>query len=299
MHQTPTELSEGVTTPVRPADAPRRSVGSGDLGVGVGLRLAHLRHVVDHRPDVDWFEVISETFMESGGRRRYLLDQVAERYPVAIHGVALSIGGTDPLDFDYLAGLARLASGVRARWVSDHLCWTGTQGTTTHDLLPLPYNDASLAHVIERVRVVQDVLDRPLVLENATTYLQFTTSTLTEPEFLGRLTEATGCALLLDVNNVYVCAANQGFDPVAYIRSLPVDRVVEVHVGGHTDVGTHLLDSHDAPVASRVWDLYHLAMELTGGAPTLVEWDSSLPPFDDLRVEADKARRIRADLGVG
>ncbi len=276
-----------------------RPVGGSDLGVGLGLRLAHLQHVVDHRPPVDWFEVMSETFMDSGGRRRYLLDQVAERYPVALHGVALSIGGTDPLDFDYLARLARLASGVRARWVSDHLCWTGMQGATAHDLLPIPYDEATLAHVVERVGIVQDYLGRPLVLENATTYLQFTTTTLSEPEFLGRLTEATGCALLLDVNNVYVCAQNLGFDPVAYIRALPLDHVVEVHVAGHTDLGTHLLDSHDAPVAPPVWDLYRLAMELTGGVSTLVEWDSSLPPFDDLAAEAEKARAIKAAVGAG
>jgi uncharacterized protein (UPF0276 family) len=262
----------------------------GHLGFGVGLRSAHFAHLERHWPDVDWFEAISENFMDSGGRPRYVLDRIAERYPVVLHGVSMSIGSVDPLDLDYLGRLKRLADAVGARWVSDHVCWTGVQGRNTHDLLPLPFTEESLAHVTRRVRAAQDVLERPLVLENPSTYVTFTGSTMTEWEFLSRLAEDADCLLLLDVNNVYVSATNHDFDPSEYLARIPHQRVAQIHLAGHSDHGTHLVDTHDGPVAEPVWELYAEAMRLTGGVPTLVEWDDRLPPFPDLHAEALKAK---------
>jgi uncharacterized protein (UPF0276 family) len=268
--------------------------GSPHLGFGVGLRFPHLRYIEDHQPAVDFFEIISENFMDSQGYRRYALGSVAERYPIFMHGVSLSIGSTDPLDFEYLTRLRRLADEVRAVWVSDHVCWTGVAGINTHDLLPIPFTEASLAHVTRRIRTVQEFLERPLVLENPSTYVGFAGSTLTEWEFVTRMVEETGCGLLLDVNNVYVSSVNHDFDPAEYVRSLPHDRVAQIHLAGHTDVGTHILDTHDGPVADCVWELYRLAGELIGPVPALLEWDDRLPPFPELQAELDKARRYAA-----
>ncbi len=270
-------------------------LGLPDLGVGVGLRTEHFHHVLDPEAEVavDWFEAITENFLDSGGWPRRVLDEVADRWPVALHGVSLSIGGTDPLDLGYLAKLERLAAEVGAAWVSDHVCWTAAAGMSSHDLLPIPFTEAVLAHVAARVRAVQDVLGRPLVLENPSTYLTFTTSTMSEAEFLSRLAVEADCGLLLDVNNAYVCARNHGTDPTELVRSLPDDRVVEVHVAGHRDVGTHLVDSHDGPVCDAVWDLYRLARSRFGPVPTLLEWDAGLPTFPALQAEAGKAATAR------
>ncbi|HEX8163802.1 MAG TPA: DUF692 domain-containing protein [Pyrinomonadaceae bacterium] len=262
-----------------------------DLGFGVGLRHQHFAHVLGQWPPVDWFEVISENFMDSGGWPRHVLDRVAERYPVVMHGVSLSIGSCDPLDFEYLAKLKRLARETGARWVSDHLCWTGVAGRNTHDLLPLPLDEATLGHVVGRVRVVQDFLERPLALENPSSYLAFKGDTLKEWEFLSAVAEEADCRLLLDVNNVYVSSVNHGFDPAEYVESLPHARVVQIHLAGHTDCGTHVLDTHDGRVADPVWELYRLARRRIGGVSTLLEWDSNLPPFPELHAEVLKARR--------
>jgi uncharacterized protein (UPF0276 family) len=265
-------------------------LGHPDLGLGIGLRTVHFPHILAHQPAVDWFEIISENFMDSGGRPRYVLDQLAERYPLVMHGVSLSIGSTDPLNFDYLGRLRALARGVNARWVSDHLCWTGVASRNTHDLLPLPLNEDTLRHVAGRVRTVQEFLERPLVLENPSTYVGFAASTMPEWEFLTRLAEDTGCGLLLDVNNVYVSGVNHDFDPAEYVRNVPHDRVVQFHLAGHTHCGTHIVDTHDAPVVDPVWDLYRLAHRHTGGAATLLEWDANIPAFPDVHAEVLKAR---------
>lgn len=265
-------------------------LGQPDLGLGVGLRTAHFRYLDDHSPGVDWFEAITENFLDSGGRPRHVLDRVAERYPVTLHGVSLSIGSTDPLDFDYLAKLKRLARAVQAVWVSDHVCWTAAAGINSHDLLPLPFTEACLRHVVERIKVVQDYLERPLVLENPSTYLTFTSSAMSEQEFLSRMAEDADCGLLLDVNNAFVSARNHGLDPAELVRSLPAERIVQIHLAGHTDMGTHLVDTHDGPVAEPVWDLYRLAVSRCGPVSTLLEWDSLIPPFPELQAEALKAR---------
>jgi len=265
------------------------------LGYGIGLRTVHYPYLLQHRPPVDWFEIISENYMDSRGRPRYVLEQLAERYPIVMHGVSMSIGSTDPLDFDYLEKLRRLADDVGARWLSDHICWTGVAGKNTHDLLPLPYNEESLKHVVERVRIVQDYLERPLVLENPSSYVTFANSTMTEWEFISRLVGETDCGLLLDVNNVYVSAVNHDFDPYEYLRAIPIDRVVQVHLAGHTNLGTHLIDTHDGRVADPVWDLYRAAHRLGCRASTLLEWDAGIPDFPTVHHEVLKARSLITD----
>jgi hypothetical protein len=268
--------------------------GLADLGIGIGLRTTHFGEILAGEPAVDWFEVLSENFTDTGGRPLHVLDRVAERHPVALHGVSLSIGSTDPLDRAYLRKLKTLAGRTRARWVSDHLCWTGVLGKNTHDLLPLPYDEATLRHVARRVKQVQDELERPLVLENPSTYLAFARSTMPEWEFLARLCDDSGCGLLLDVNNVYVSGFNHGFDPRQYVDAIPADRVVQVHLAGHTNHGTHILDTHDGPAIEAVWDLYARLCARTGPVSTLFEWDASIPPLADVRAEAEKARPLRS-----
>ncbi|MFF4738395.1 DUF692 domain-containing protein [Streptomyces sp. NPDC001262] len=274
-------------------------LGMPHLGFGVGLRTPHLSYIRRHLPPVGFFEIISENFLGAHGGRRQALAEIAERYPVVLHGVSMSIGSTDPLDLGYLHRLKRLADEVRAPWVSDHVCWTGVLGVNTHDLLPLPFTEETLRHVVERVRVVQDVLERRLVLENPSSYVEFCESTLSEWEFLGRLAEEADCGLLLDVNNVHVSAFNHDFDPVRYLRELPHERVVQMHLAGHTHYGTHIVDTHDAPVSEPVWELYRLATELTGSVSTLLERDDKLPPFPELLAELDRARESATALAGG
>jgi uncharacterized protein (UPF0276 family) len=276
------------------ASATPREPSPPHLGFGVGLRSVHFSHILQHWPAVDWFEIISENFIDSAGRPRYVLEQVAERYPIVMHGVSLSIGSTDPLDFAYLAKLKKLSREVKARWISDHLCWTGVAGRTSHDLLPLPLTEEALAHVAVRVRTVQDFLERPLVLENPSSYVTFAADTMPEWEFLSRLAADTGCQLLLDVNNVYVSSRNHDFDPQEYLRSIPHDRVKQFHLAGHTDLGTHCIDTHDGRVVERVWDLYRAAVAFTGGASTLLEWDAHIPTFDEVHAEALRAKEVAA-----
>ena len=266
------------------------------LGYGIGLRTVHFAEVLERRPPVDFFEAITENFLDTGGRPRHVLDRVAERTPVVLHGVSLNIGSTDPLDFAYLARVKELARRVNAPWVTDHLCWTGVAGRNTHDLLPLPLNEESLAHVAARVRTVQDFLERPLHLENPSTYLELHASTMGEAEFLARLTREADCGLLLDVNNIFVSSFNHGWDAEAYVDAIPADRVVQVHLAGHTDHGTHLLDTHSAPVRGEVWTLYERLVRRTGPVTTLVEWDDDIPVLDVVHAEAlrakDRAARV-------
>lgn len=273
----------------------QQRLGYENLGLGVGLRSVHYQHILQHQPQVDWFEIISENYIDSAGRPRYMLEQIAERYRVVMHGVSLSIGSTDPLNFEYLGKLKQLARQVNARWVSDHLCWTGVMGFNTHDLLPVPFTEETLAHVVSRVRIVQDYLERPLVLENPSSYITFAASTMSEWEFIARMAADADCGLLLDVNNVYVSSVNHEFDPVEYIRSIAHERVVQFHLAGHTDCGTHRVDTHDSEVIDPVWELYRLAHKLTGGASTLLEWDAKIPEFPVVHAEVLKAKQYIAD----
>ena len=284
-----------------PATRQRRPprLGLPNLGLGVGLRNQHFNYLMRQDPPVDWFEIISENFIDNHGYARRVLERVRSLRPVVMHGVSLSIGSTDPLDWDYLKALKALAEFVRPAWVSDHLCWTGVAGVNTHDLLPMPLNEESLRHVAARVREVQDFLGRPLVLENPSTYLEFKDSTLPEWEFLSELVRETGCGLLLDVNNVYVSAHNHGFDPERYIENLPHESVVQIHLAGPTDCGRYLVDTHDQPVPARVWELYALAQGLTGGVSTLLEWDANIPDFPELVAELRKAEAALAGENPG
>jgi uncharacterized protein len=266
-----------------------------DLGIGVGLRTVHFGHILSRRPAVDWFEVLSENFMDTRGRPLWVLDQVAERYPIALHGVSMSIGGTDPLDRQYLRKLKALAGRTRAHWVSDHLCWTGVAGRNVHDLLPMPYTEEALRHTAARVRQVSEILERPLVLENPSSYVEFAASSMTEWEFLSRLGNEADCGLLLDVNNVYVSSFNHGFDPRVYIDNVPADRVVQYHVAGHTNKGTHILDTHSDHAVAEVWELFRRSCRRTGNVSTLYEWDEDIPDFEVLHAEALKARAYREE----
>ena len=267
--------------------------GLPDLGLGLGLRTQHYAHVLELHPAVDWFEIVSENFMNTGGRPLQVLERVAERYPIVMHGVSLSIGTTDALDFEYLRELKALAARARAVWVGDHVCWTGVAGRNNHDLLPLPYDEPTLAHVVERVRTVQDFLERPLVLENPSSYVTFARSHMAEAEFLARLAEEADCALLLDVNNVYVSCRNHGWDARAYLDAIPYERVVQVHLAGHTDKGTHCIDTHTGHTIDAVWKLYAEVVKRAGNVATMVEWDQDIPEFEIVHAEVLRAREFR------
>lgn len=271
----------------------KQRLGLPNLGLGVGLRSEHFPYIMQHEdPLVDWFEIISENFMDNYGYARHVLKTLRSKTPIVMHGVSMNIGSSDPLDLDYLDTLKALADFVKPEWISDHLCWTGIAHQNTHDLLPLPLTEASLKHVADRVLKIQDILKRPLIIENPSTYLEFQESTITEWEFLSALVEKTNCGLLLDVNNVYVSAFNHGFSAETYIKSIPHRHVVQIHVAGPTLCGDCLVDTHDAPVPQAVWQLYKLAQELTGGVSTLLEWDASIPPFPELVKEVNKAKKI-------
>jgi len=266
------------------------------LGCGIGLRREHYGYILEHWPALDWFEIISENFMVPGGRPLYVLDRVVERYRVVMHGVSLSIGSTDPLNLEYLRALKTLAERARPAWASDHLCWTGVGGKNAHDLLPLPYTEETIEHVASRVRTVQDFLERPLLLENVSSYLAYRESELTEWDCLTEIARRAGCFILLDVNNVYVSAFNHGFDALDYLRGIPVDRVVQFHLAGHTDNGTHLLDTHDHAIIDPVWRLYAEAVRRFGPLSTLIERDDRIPEFSEVAAEAEEARRIQVEI---
>jgi uncharacterized protein (UPF0276 family) len=270
-----------------------------DLGVGVGFRTPHVRQVLQARPAMDWFEIISENYFADGGVQRANLEALRDGYRVVPHGVSLSIGGADPLDREYLRRLRGLVARLGAPFCSDHLCWTGIGGVDTHDLLPLPLTKATLDHVVERVKLVQSELGVPLALENASTYLAFRGDDIPEPEFLAELSERADCGLLLDVNNVFVSAYNHGFDAGAYIDTIPPDRVLQFHLAGHTDRGAYLLDTHSDHVKDEVWDLYRRALARCGATSTLIEWDEDIPAWEVLVAEASKARQVRAEVLQG
>lgn len=260
------------------------------LGFGVGLRRPHYSHILETRPKVDWFEAISENFMVDGGRPLEVLEGVRQSYPLVLHGVSLSIGSADPLDRDYLRKLADLARRFEPAWISDHLCWTGVGGRNLHDLLPLPYTEEAVRHVVSRVRQVQETLGRHILLENVSSYLTFQHSTLSEWEFLSAVAEEADCAILLDINNIYVSAFNHGFEAERYLDSVPAERVVQFHLAGHSDHGSYLLDTHDHPVCEAVWALYEKAVRRFGPVATLIEWDDNIPEFATLAATADEAR---------
>ncbi len=271
----------------------RNRWGFPDLGLGVGLRATHYAHILSQRPQVGFFEVLTENYLDTGGRPLFVVDRIAELYPIVMHGVSMSVGSTDAIDFDYLRKVKALADRLRAVWIGDHVCWTGVLGRNTHDLLPLPYTEETLAHVVARIRTIQDVLERPLVLENPSTYLEFAPSSMPEWEFIARMAEAADCGLLFDVNNVYVSAFNHGFEADAYVDAVPADRVCQYHLAGHTHKGTHILDTHSDHVVDPVWRLYGRSIHRTGPTATLLEWDANIPAFEVVHAEVLKARAWR------
>lgn len=270
---------------------------SPNLGFGVGYRPPHYSHVLENQTSIDWFEVISENFMgleNSGnwGRHRQFLEKLRACYPVVLHGVSLSIGSTDPLNFEYLQRLKKLADEIQPAWMSDHFCWTGVQNENLHDLLPLPYTEEAVAHVSSRITQVQDFLKREMTFENVSSYVSFAHSEMTEWEFISKIVKRTGCKVLLDVNNVYVSSFNHKFNPHDFINGIPINAIQQVHLAGHTNEGTHLIDTHDYPVCNPVWELYELLVRKIGPVPTLIEWDANIPEFSILENEANQARKI-------
>jgi uncharacterized protein (UPF0276 family) len=261
------------------------------LGFGVGLRRPHYGHVLEQHPPMDWFEVISENFMVEGGRPLEVLEGVRAHYPVVMHGVSLSIGSSDPLNREYLETLRATARRFEPAWVSEHLCWTGVGGRNLHDLLPLPYTEETVIHVAGRIRQVQEILERTILIENVSSYMAFRSSRLEEWEFLTAVAKEADCGILLDINNIFVSAFNHRFDPLRYIDAVPADRVVQFHLAGHSDHGSYLLDTHDHPIRAEVWALYEHAVRRFGLVPTLIEWDDNIPDFEVLAAAAAEARR--------
>ena len=262
------------------------------LGFGLGLRKEYYTTVLDTLPQVDWFEVLTENYLVPGGKPLYFLDQVCERYPVVMHSVSLSIGGTDPLDFDYLRQVKNMIRRTNAHWISDHLCWTGQGGINAHDLLPLPYTEEAVNHVVRRIKQVQDYLEHPFLLENLSSYVTYTQSTMSEWEFLSAVAEEADGLLLLDINNIYVSAFNHGFDPLDYLDGVPKVRIQQHHIAGYSQYPNHIIDTHDQAVADPVWTLYAEAVKRYGMVSTMIERDGNIPELQVLLDELQVARDI-------
>lgn len=267
-----------------------------NLGIGIGLREQHYDDIVRLEPAIDWFEIISENYMIEGGRQLDMLEWVVERYPVIQHGVSLAIGSPAPLDFDYLQKLKALTKKTKTKWLSDHLCWGHQPGAYYHDLLPLPYTREVIDYVAERARIVQDYLEIPFALENLSSYVAFKQDEMTEWEFYSEVVEKADIFMMLDVNNIYVSSRNHGFDPNTYYRNIPMERVIQIHLAGHLDYGSYVLDTHDHPVRDEVWNLYADVYPLTGGVSTLLEWDDNFLSFEDTWKEALKAKQFQQGI---
>jgi len=264
------------------------------LGFGLGLRVDHYEDILAGQPAIDWLEVLTENYLVPGGKPLNYLMRFRERYPLAMHGVSLSIGSSAPLDRDYLRQVKALAARVEPAWISDHLCWTGVAGRNTHDLLPLPYTEEALAHVVARVRTVQDFLGRRILLENVSSYVAFCDSRLTEWQFLTEIATRADCLILLDVNNIYVSSVNHEFAPLEYLNAIPAERVQQIHLAGHANHGDYLIDTHDHPVPDPVWELYAAAVRRFGAVSTMIERDDRIPPLAELCAELSQARALCA-----
>ena len=262
------------------------------LGFGLGLRPQHYPDILAGVQGIDWFEVISENYMIPGGQPLRILDEISERYPLVMHGVSLSIGSTAPLDMNYLRELKKLEQRVKPQWVSDHICWTGVHGVNLHDLLPLPMTQETLDHIVGRIKQVQDFLGRPIAMENASTYVTFKEDEMTEWDFINEMAEQADCMLLLDINNIYVSSFNHGFHPHSYLDAINKNRVVQFHLAGHQNNGTHIVDTHDHPIIKDVWDLYARALHRFGPISTMIERDDNIPPLPELLEELHMAREI-------
>ena len=262
------------------------------LGFGLGLRTDHYTTILDTHPPIDWFEIITENFMIPGGKPFYYLDKIREIYPMVMHGVSLSIGSCDPLNWDYLKQLKSLMARVKPAWVSDHLCWTGINKLNTHDLLPIPYTDEAILHIVQRVKEVQNFLEQKILLENVSSYLTFKDSSFSEWDFLRTVVEEADCYVLLDINNIYVSSFNHGFDAIEYLNGIPRNRVKQFHLAGHTHHVDHIIDTHDAPIIDPVWSLYAEALKRFGAVSTMIERDDNIPPLETILLELEHARSI-------
>ena len=262
-------------------------------GCGLGLRIEHFDEIEEQKPNIPWFEILSDNYLIEGTTQREYLNKFRENYPVTFHGVGLSIGSTDPLNMDFLQSLKKLKNEIQPAWISDHLCWTSAHGVVTHDLIPLPYTESVVKHIVDRIKQVQDYLGEQLVIENVSSYLQFKDSDMNEWDFINEVTQQSDCKLLLDVNNIYVSSQNHLFDADEYLYAMPRERIVEMHLAGYEDQGTHLLDTHSRPVTEPVWDLFSKAVEHFGDVPVLIEWDSDIPSLQRVIEEADKAKAIQ------
>ncbi len=265
------------------------------LGFGLGLRTDHYETILEAHPPVDWFEVLSENYLVAGGKPLYYLDRIRAEYPIVMHGVSLSIGG-DKINREYLKKLKELADRVEPEWISDHLCWTGIRGKNLHDLMPLPYTEEAIAHVVSHVNEVQDFLSRRILLENVSSYVTYKQSAMSEWDFLRSIAERADCYILLDVNNIYVSSFNHGFDPEAFLRGVPVERVHQFHLAGHRNCGNYIVDTHDDSVIDPVWDLYAKAVRRFSDVSTMIERDDHIPPLPELLEELDRARRIAREV---
>jgi uncharacterized protein (UPF0276 family) len=262
------------------------------LGFGLGLRTKHFTTIINENPAVDWFEIISENYMVAGGKPRYYLDRIRQDYPIVMHGVSMSIGSVDPVNMDYLHGLKKLAEEVQPKWMSDHLCFATVGGINSHDLLPLPYTQETLDHLTQRIHQVQDVLGREMVFENVSSYLTYEHDQMQEWEFLANLAKQCGCKFLLDINNIYVSSRNHGFDPMDYLNAIKPEWVQQIHLAGHSDMGTHIVDTHDHPVPDPVWALYEEYAKTCGPKSTMIERDDNIPSMAELLQELQQARDI-------
>lgn len=264
------------------------------LGFGLGLRTQHYAEFLAGPQPVDWLEIISENYMVQGGKPLAMLDRIRRDYPVVMHGVSMSLGSMQPLDMAYLTTLKAFARRIEPVWISDHMCWTGVQGKNLHDLMPLPYTEEALKHVVGQIRQVQDVLERRLVVENVSSYISYADSTMSEWAFLRAVAEDADCMLLLDVNNVYVSSVNHAFDPLEYLDGIPADRVQQIHLAGHSRQESIIIDTHDAPICDEVFDLYAHACRRFGVVSTMVERDDDIPPLPELLAELQRVREVAA-----
>jgi len=262
------------------------------LGFGLGLRTEHYQHVIDNKPQVDWFEIISENYMVPGGKPLANLDKIRQDYPMVMHGVSMSIGSTDPINTHYLAKLKQLIDRVEPKWISDHLCWTAVDHINSHDLLPLPYNESTIDHLVDRIKQVQDTIGRQMLIENLSSYVTYNHSDMPEWEFVNEIAKRADCYILLDLNNIFVSANNHHFDPKDYVDGIDSERVMQFHLAGHSYNGEMIIDTHDHDVCDPVWSLYDYALSQFGAVSTMIERDDNIPPFEQLRQELSIAETI-------
>lgn len=267
------------------------------LGFGLGLRKEHYLDIIETQPAVDWFEVLTENYLVPGGKPLYYLDKIHQKYPMVMHGVSLSIGGSDPLNMTYLKQVKALAQRIDAHWISDHLCWTGLNGINAHDLLPLPYTEEAINHVAQRIQQVQEILGRQILMENVSSYISYQQSgDITEWEFFTAVCERADCLMLLDINNIYVSAINHEFDPEDYLNNVPIERVQQYHLAGHSDYQDYVIDTHDHPIVAAVWQLYTKAIARFGEVSTMIERDDNIPPLADVMQELTQVRQLAAQI---